>query len=55
VLNGGKGADRMDGGRGRDRIEARDGVRDIVIGRGGTDRARVDWALDRWSSIELSL
>lgn len=32
LLNGGKGADRMDGGRGKDRIEARDGVRDSVIG-----------------------
>jgi Ca2+-binding RTX toxin-like protein len=51
LLNGGGGADTLLGGGGADTIYARDGVRDVVNGGRGGDRARVDRA-DRLRSIE---
>ncbi len=43
-LNGGGGHDRIAGGAGADRIGARDRTRDVVLGGGGRDTARVDSA-----------
>ena len=41
-LVGGPGRDRLTGGAGRDTLFARDGVRDLVDGGSGRDRASVD-------------
>ena len=50
-LNGGGGADSLRGGGGADVLLARDGVRDVVNGGAGTDRARVD-GTDRVRLVE---
>ncbi len=51
LLNGGGGQDTLLGSGGADTLYARDGVRDVVNGGLGRDRARVDRA-DRLKSVE---
>jgi hypothetical protein len=51
-INAGWGADRVEAGGGNDTIYARDRRRDVLHGGTGTDRARVDRALDTVTSIE---
>jgi Ca2+-binding RTX toxin-like protein len=52
TLRGGIEQDNLDGGPGNDGFFAKDGVIDIVTGGTGTDHARLDFNLDRDSSIE---
>lgn len=52
LLLGGSGPDRLFGGSGPDTLRARDGMRDLVNGEAGHDRARVDQRLDRINGIE---
>ena len=52
VLVGGDGSDRLFGGNGPDSLRARDGMRDVVNGEAGHDRARIDRRLDHVKSIE---
>jgi Ca2+-binding RTX toxin-like protein len=52
-LAGEEGSDRMLGRAGDDRLIARDGGTDFVSGGEGSDRARVDAALDVVRSIEV--
>jgi len=53
-LTGGGGNDTMRGGGGADTLLARDGVRDVVNGGAGADRARAD-ASDRLRLVERRL
>jgi Ca2+-binding RTX toxin-like protein len=53
TLSGGDGRDTLSGQAGRDIFRARDGLRDVLKGGSGADRARVDPGLDVRSSIEL--
>ena len=50
-IAGGSGEDRIEGGDGNDVLWARDGLRDLVYGRGGIDRAALD-AVDAARGIE---
>jgi hypothetical protein len=51
-MSGGPGRDRMTGGAGPDRFTAHDGVRDVLDGGAGRDRAAIDRRLDRVRRIE---
>jgi Ca2+-binding RTX toxin-like protein len=52
TLRGGSKQDNLDGGIGNDGFFSKDGVTDIVTGGSGTDHAKMDFNLDRPSSIE---
>ena len=52
TLRGGIEQDNLDGGAGNDGFFAKDGAIDIVTGGTGTDHAKLDFNLDRPSSIE---
>ena len=55
TLTGGAGRDVLNGGEGDDLLSARDGVRDVVKGGPGKDRARIDAKRDVRRSIEKLL
>jgi Ca2+-binding RTX toxin-like protein len=54
TLTGGAGIDTLNGEQGSDTLFARDGVRDLLNGGPGTDKAQVD-ALDRRDDVEQLL
>ncbi|HTL30447.1 MAG TPA: calcium-binding protein [Tepidisphaeraceae bacterium] len=52
-IDGGSGADLLSGGDDNDWLYTKDGVKDSVLGGGGTeDRASVD-TIDSWSGVEI--
>jgi Ca2+-binding RTX toxin-like protein len=51
-MNGGGRKDVFVGGAGGDRFIAKDGVRDVLHGNGGNDRARFDHGKDVLEGIE---
>lgn len=54
-LTGGSRKDRLEGEGGNDTLIARDGVRDVVRGGPGTDKARIDAAKDDVTGVETLL